>query len=164
MDKKYRLKVNEENVDLFSSQTEDLDVFRISETKSHVIINDKSYTAEVVRADFVNREYTVKINGNTYSIEIDTPLDQLISEMGLSLGNASVSDEIFAPMPGIILEVQVAPGDVVSEGDYVCVLEAMKMENALTAPRDGVVKSVFISKGDTVDKGKLLIEFEEDDQ
>lgn len=164
MNKKYRLKINEENVDLFSSQTEDLNVFQISKTNFHLIFNDKSYTADVVRADFFNREYKVKINGNSYSIEIDTPLDQLISDMGLSLGNTSVSDEIFAPMPGIILEVQVAPGDVVSEGDYVCVLEAMKMENALTAPRDGVVKSVHISKGDTVDKGKLLIEFEEDDQ
>lgn len=83
--------------------------------------------------------------------------------MGLSLGNASVEDEVLAPMPGIILEVNVADGDEVKQGDYLCVLEAMKMENALTAPRDAVIKAVNIAKGDTVDKGKLLIEFHKND-
>lgn len=116
-----------------------------------------------VKRRFLQRNYTVKVNGNSYKINIETPLDQLIKEMGLSLGNASVEDEVLAPMPGIILEVNVADGDEVKQGDYLCVLEAMKMENALTAPRDAVIKAVNIAKGDTVDKGKLLIEFHKND-
>jgi biotin carboxyl carrier protein len=83
--------------------------------------------------------------------------------MGLSLGNASLEDEIHAPMPGLILEVNVSEGDTVQKGDFLCVLEAMKMENTLTAPRDGVVKSITIAKGETVEKGKLLIELEKND-
>jgi len=66
-------------------------------------------------------------------------------------------------MPGIILEVNISAGDEVKKGDFICVLEAMKMENTLTAPRDGVIKSVNITKGETVDKGKLLIELEKND-
>ena len=131
--------------------------------KIHIIHNLKSFSAELLHQDFNHRSYTVKINGNTYKINIETPLDQLIKEMGLSLGNVSVKDEILAPMPGIILEVNVAEGNEVKQGDFLCVLEAMKMENALTAPRDGVIKSVNIVKGETVDKGKLLIEFHTND-
>ncbi|HBC04060.1 MAG TPA: acetyl-CoA carboxylase biotin carboxyl carrier protein subunit, partial [Aequorivita sp.] len=63
----------------------------------------------------------------------------------------------------IILEVNVSEGDEVKKGDFLCVLEAMKMENTLTAPRDGIIKSVNIAKGETVDKGKLLIELEKND-
>ena len=69
-------------------------------------------------------------------------------------------NDIKAPMPGLILEVNVEEGAEVQEGDYLLVLEAMKMENTLTAPRDGVVKSVSIKKGETVEKNQLLIEME----
>ena len=134
-----------------------------SHKKSHILHNQKSFSVEMLEEDFIQRTYNVKINGNSYHVAIETPLDQLIKEMGLSLGNDSVEDEIHAPMPGIILEVNVAEGDEVKQGDFLCVLEAMKMENALTAPRDAVIKSVYIAKGDTVDKGKLLIEFKEND-
>lgn len=134
-----------------------------TKNKIHVLHNLKSFSAEILNADFINRNYSIKINGNTYKVNIETPLAQLIKEMGLSLGNNSVEDEIHAPMPGIILEVNVKEGDQVKQGDFLCVLEAMKMENALTAPRDGVVKLVHIIKGETVDKGKMLIEFHKHD-
>ena len=95
-----------------------------------------------------------------YTVEIKNDLDQLIEEMGLSLGSAQQVNDIKAPMPGLILEVNVKEGDQVKEGDYLLVLEAMKMENTLTAPRDGIVKSISIANGDTVEKNQLLIEME----
>lgn len=131
--------------------------------KIHILHNRQSFSAEVLDEDFIERNYTVKINGSTYNVNIETPLAQLIKKMGLSLGTTSVEDEILAPMPGIILEVNVEEGNEVEQGDFLCVLEAMKMENALTAPRDGIIKSVNIAKGETVDKGKLLIEFQKND-
>lgn len=143
---------------------QNLDVAEINNDKIHVLRKQKSFAVELLDSDFLKRNYTVKVNGNTYKIDIETELDGLIKEMGLSLGNASVEDEINAPMPGLILEVAIAEGDSVKKGDFLCVLEAMKMENTLTAPRDGIIKSIKISKGDTVDKGMLLIELEKDDQ
>lgn len=165
MDQKYRLQVDgDREFELNSSDIEQVDAVSLSDNQSHLLHQNKSYSVQIIQRDFDKRQYTVKINGNTHTVSIETPLDQLIKEMGLSLGSNSVEDEIYAPMPGIILEVHVAEGDSVSQGDYLCVLEAMKMENALTAPRDGVIKSVFVTQGETVDKGKLLIEFEENDQ
>ena len=67
--------------------------------------------------------------------------------MGLSLTAGNLINDIKAPMPGLILDVQVKEGDEVEEGDYLLVLEAMKMENTLTAPRGGKVKTVRSKKG-----------------
>ncbi|MBT0609190.1 acetyl-CoA carboxylase biotin carboxyl carrier protein subunit [Aequorivita echinoideorum] len=162
MEEKFNAVVNETfDFQLTKEDLQNLDI--VSEKKSaNVIYNNKSLEIEILESNFHQKKYTLKINGNLYKVKIENALDALIAEMGLSLGNASAADEIHAPMPGLILEVNVAEGDSVKKGDYVCVLEAMKMENALTAPRDGKVKSVTISKGDTVDKGMLLIEFEKE--
>ncbi|GAB6063700.1 pyruvate carboxylase subunit B [Deferrisoma palaeochoriense] len=62
-----------------------------------------------------------------------------------------------APMPGMIVDVLVGPGDPVKAGDVVVILEAMKMENALEAPADGVVQEVRCAKGDNVAKGDVLV-------
>ncbi len=64
---------------------------------------------------------------------------------------------INAPMPGSVLEVKVAVGDSVNEGDVLVVLEAMKMENELTASQSGTVGQVLVKKGDTVNSGDPLV-------
>lgn len=164
MDESYRISVDDRyEFQLNAKDLEKIDQTELSGQQVHLLHNNKSFSIELLKNDFVDRDYRVKVNGNTYQITIATPLDQLIQEMGLSLGNDSFEDEIHAPMPGIILEVNVSEGDTVQKGDFLCVLEAMKMENTLTAPRNGVVKSVAIAKGETVDKGKLLIELEKND-
>ena len=160
MNEKYNAIVNESfEFSLTSKDLETLDVISDSK-KSNIVYNNKSIEIKTLETDFHKRLYTVSINGNRYQVRIENELDALISEMGLSLGNASVEDEVHAPMPGLILEVNVSEGDAIIKGDFLCVLEAMKMENTLTAPRDGIIKSVNIVKGETVEKGKLLIELE----
>ncbi len=62
-----------------------------------------------------------------------------------------------APMPGSIMQVNVAVGDKVKKGAVLCVLEAMKMENEIMAPQDGIVASVEVKKGDSVTTDALLV-------
>jgi 3-methylcrotonyl-CoA carboxylase alpha subunit len=69
----------------------------------------------------------------------------------------SHDDSVRAPMTGRILEVGVAHGDEVTEGQPVAVLEAMKMEYRLVAPRDGVVASVHCEVGELVELGSVLV-------
>ena len=71
---------------------------------------------------------------------------------GLDAGGA-----VKAPMPGKVLSVAVKPGDAVSKGQTLAVLEAMKMEHALSAPRDGVVESTHVAAGDQVGDGDVLV-------
>lgn len=161
METKYHLHVNDQfEYSLTQTETQELDTHQVNTRQQHLVHENQSVLTEIISADFINKTYTVQINSNRYTVKIETPLDERIKAMGLSLGEAVAVNDIKAPMPGLILDVPVKAGDVVKEGDYLLVLEAMKMENALTAPRDGVVKAVAVAKGDTVDKGQLLIEME----
>jgi biotin carboxyl carrier protein len=63
-------------------------------------------------------------------------------------------------MPGRVLKVLVAPGDVIALGAGVAIVEAMKMENELSAPRAGTVKRVLVGVGDTVERDAVLVELE----
>ena len=62
-----------------------------------------------------------------------------------------------SPMPGNILNVLVAPGKTVKEGDILVILEAMKMENEIIAPRNGTITQVLVSKGTVVETGTPLV-------
>ncbi|MCJ7756671.1 MAG: acetyl-CoA carboxylase biotin carboxyl carrier protein subunit [Gillisia sp.] len=161
MEKKYKVKVNDTfEYNFTDGQITSLDIQEVSSTKFHVLKENCSFKAEIITSDFLKKNYTVKINSNIYEIDISSQLDLLIQEMGLSLGSAQIINDIKAPMPGLILDVLVQVGDTVKEGDYLLVLEAMKMENTLTALGDGVVKSVSVIKGEKVEKNQLLIEID----
>ena len=73
---------------------------------------------------------------------------------------AAGARSVTAPMPGVILSVEVAPGATVQRGQTLMVLEAMKMKNDLKAQRDGTIAEVFVSAGDQVRHGDPLLEFQ----
>jgi biotin carboxyl carrier protein len=64
--------------------------------------------------------------------------------------------EIRAPMPGLVLEVEVEEGHCVRAGDGLAIIEAMKMENEITAPIDGVVRDLRIQTGQPIEQGFLI--------
>jgi biotin carboxyl carrier protein len=66
-------------------------------------------------------------------------------------------DVMTAPMPGVVLEVHVAPGTTLRRGDPVLVLEAMKMRNTIRSPRDAVVVEVAVEAGQPVGSGEALV-------
>jgi len=66
--------------------------------------------------------------------------------------------KITAPMPGLVLRIPVAVGDVVSEGDEVMVLEAMKMETPISATASGTITDVLVNQGDQVKSGAVLVQ------
>ncbi len=67
---------------------------------------------------------------------------------------------VVAPMPGLVVRVEVEPGQRVRAGQGVVIVEAMKMENELKAPADGTVSRIEVSVGQTVDKGAVLLVLE----
>ena len=73
---------------------------------------------------------------------------------------AAGSGDVVSPMPGVVLDICVKPGDSVTRGQQVCALEAMKMKSAIRAARDGVVASVEVSEGQRVTHGAVLVRFE----
>ena len=66
-------------------------------------------------------------------------------------------EPVNAPMPGTILKVNVTQGQAVKEGEVLCILEAMKMENEIMASKGGTVTQVLVAKGSIVDTGAPLV-------
>ncbi|WP_338686207.1 pyruvate carboxylase [Haloferula helveola] len=75
-------------------------------------------------------------------------------------GDANDPKQVCAPMPGMVTEIAVSPGQEVKEGEKLVVLEAMKMLTTVSATADGTVKEAFVSKGDQVDSDDLLLRLE----
>lgn len=160
MEEKFKAIVNQLfEVSMLKSAIEKMNIV-VDEKEIHFLDATTSHHIEVLEHDIQNKTYTLKVNGNRFSVKIENELDFLIAEMGLSLGTDSFENKIYAPMPGLILEVNVSDGQVIKANEPLCVLEAMKMENSLLAPSDGIIKSVHVVKGETVEKGMLLIELE----
>jgi biotin carboxyl carrier protein len=135
------------------------DVVKISDNYFHIVYQQKSYRAELIKADPSTKTFRYKINGRIYSVELKDKFDLLLEKMGMANAGAGKINNIKAPMPGLIIDLKIKPGDAVKAGDPLLILEAMKMENILKAPGDGTVKNVKVKKGDSVEKGQVMIEF-----
>ncbi|MGM9898959.1 MAG: biotin/lipoyl-containing protein [Bacilli bacterium] len=108
--------------------------------------------------------YKVKVNGKVYEVELESvkesngsiaaPTPQPTSApQPVSSGEGK---DLNAPMAGTIIDVKVSVGQTVKEGQVICILEAMKLENEVVANCSGVVKSIAVSKGSTVQNGQLI--------
>lgn len=74
---------------------------------------------------------------------------------------AAAATMLRAPIPGVVVAIKVHPGDAVSTGQELLVLEAMKMRNTIRSPRDGQIATVHVSNGQTVNHNDPLVEFAE---
>jgi biotin carboxyl carrier protein len=135
------------------------DMINVADGYFHIIHDNKSMTAEVVKADHSTKSFQIKINGTIYTVDVKDKFDLLLEKMGMNNASAGKVNNIKAPMPGLIIALKVNAGDAVRQGDPLLILEAMKMENIIKSPGEGVVKSVKIKKGDSVEKNQVLIEF-----
>jgi pyruvate carboxylase subunit B len=113
----------------------------------------------VVRRGAGRGRYTLSIGGFRHEVEALDERSRAIRELSAAAGPAGPAP-LVAPMPGMVVRVQVAPGDRVQAGQALVVMEAMKMENELRAPGAGTVKAVRASPGTAVEKGAVLVEME----
>ncbi|KAL4663757.1 hypothetical protein H8957_013524 [Semnopithecus entellus] len=103
---------------------------------------------------------SIQFLGTVYKVNILTKLAAELNTFMLEKVTEDTSSVLRSPMPGVVVAVSVKPGDTVAEGQEICVIEAMKMQNSMTAGKTGTVKSVHCQAGDTVGEGDLLVELE----
>lgn len=149
-------------------------------TNLRVRVGDTWYTVAV--GDLSQSPVEVTVDGETFLVEIEglpeiqgqnaVPLRPHRSSRSRAGAPQSPSPEpatqpvafsaniLRSPMPGRVMSILVRPGDRVSEGDEVCVVEAMKMEQSIRSPRGGVVKAVHVQPLDSVNTDDPLVELE----
>lgn len=136
------------------------DLLEVDHGKLHLIYESESINIEVIELDLDQKKISLSIDGVKYHYEVKDRLDQLVERLGFDKIKQADAKEIKAPMPGLVLDVLVKPGQPVSAGDDLIILEAMKMENVLQAPNDGIIKSIEVKKSNPVEKNQILINFE----
>ncbi len=146
--------------DVLPFDASNLDLISEQDGRFHILHEGQSWHVEMEHADFETRQLVFRINGNKYAVHIADQYEQLVRQLGLHIGGQQKQNTVKAPMPGLVLNILVEPGQVVQKGDALLILEAMKMENVLKAAGEGQVKAVKVQKGMAVDKGQLLLEME----
>jgi biotin carboxyl carrier protein len=119
-----------------------------------LIVNGESYDAHVYPDEEV---WQVLFQGHNYTVQVE---DEREKRLRAALTGAAVEQEEFhlkAPMPGMVISVQVQAGQAVKKGDVLLILESMKMQNELRSPRDGIVGRVRVAAGDRVEKKDTLL-------
>jgi propionyl-CoA carboxylase alpha chain len=118
--------------------------------------NGQPFTAQVERQGLWLR---VAHNGLAIDAQVMNALAaDLLRKMPFK-APADMSKFLLSPMPGLLVDVAVKPGQVVQAGERLAVIEAMKMENILTASQDGVVKEVLASKGESLAVDQPIVSF-----
>ena len=156
----FQIESSSEKEFLINGENTSVDWIELKDGKFHLIMDSKSYNAEVVSADQESKEFTIRVNNNDYSLKVEDRFDLLLHQLGMDdMAGAGFAD-LKAPMPGLVLSVEVEAGQEVKKGDALLVLEAMKMENVLKSPADLKVKNIAVEIGQAVEKNQVLLEFE----
>ncbi len=112
----------------------------------------------VVRPGDRRGRYTVWIDGFRHEIDALDERTRAIQDLAAATTGPRGPAPLVAPMPGLIVRVNISVGAVVTAGMGLVVMEAMKMENELRASADGTVKAVHAQPGQAVEKGMVLVE------
>ena len=127
----------------------------------NVTINDKVYEVEVEKGK-ANLIKTTAVVAAPAAAPAATPAAAPVAAAPApaaapAAAAAAGTTPVNSPMPGTILDIKVAVGQAVKEGELVCILEAMKMENEIYAPCAGSIAQVLVTKGQSVDTGTPLV-------
>ncbi len=134
---------------------------RLNDIRIEGTCNGQPFTAQVERGTVKNPlALQVQHNGTRIEALVMSPRMAELHQLMPFKAPPDLSRYVLSPMPGLLVEVSVQPGQKVQAGERVAVIEAMKMENVLFATQDGVVKKVVAAKGESLTVDQMIVEFE----
>ncbi len=148
------IKVNGKNYAIASES-------RINDVAIKGTVNGQPFTAQVERGSSKNPlGLQIQHNGTRIDAMVVSPRMAELFKLMPFKAPPDLSRFVLSPMPGLLVDVAVKPGQKVLAGERVAVIEAMKMENVLFALQDGVVKSVVANQGESLTVDQVIVEFE----
>jgi pyruvate carboxylase subunit B len=153
------LDVDGENVSI-GGRSAQARIAAIDQSPEYVLTLGNDVHRLLVRRGGSRGRYTIWVDGVRLDVEALDERSRAIRELSAASSGPSGPAPLVAPMPGMIVRVNVNVGDAIQAGQGLVVMEAMKMENELRASASGTVKRVHVSPGTAVEKGALLLEME----
>ncbi len=159
--KSYQVKANGFEFTFTQEAIDKLDIIKKNLTTYHIIQHHRSVIAHQLETNQQSdKNFSVEIDGESFGIEIKDELDLMLEKMGFGKAIHKQVKEIKAPMPGLVLEINVKQGEEVAAGEKILILVAMKMENSIVMDYNAVIKHIAVSAGQAVEKGQILVELE----
>jgi len=114
----------------------------------------------VLKIGKISGGFRVRYRGADLKVHVRSPRQAELAKLMLDKIPADTSKMLLCPMPGLIVKVNVSLGDEVQEGQALCTVEAMKMENILRAEKKGIILKINASAGDSLAVDAVIMEFE----
>ncbi len=114
----------------------------------------------VLKTDKIPNGFRIRTRGADMAVHVRTPRQHELAQLMPEKLGADTSKMLLCPMPGLVVKVDVAVGDTVQEGQALCTVEAMKMENILRAEKKAVVAKINAGPGDSLAVDDVIMEFE----
>ena len=158
----FHISVEGKEIELDRTSLKAGNITNLPNNRISLITGNRSYTSKVLQVNTADKKVTLQMDGKCYQIKIQDELDMQLKTMGFNNSSARKLKEIKAPMPGMVLEVNVQEGNQLEAGSKLLVLEAMKMENVIVLPAGSRIKKILVKKGEAVQKNQVLMELDHD--
>jgi biotin carboxyl carrier protein len=123
----------------------------------HLLLGNESWTVACQSLDQGGRRWALGAVGERFEVDVQDDRSRQIEALTGQGRKVAAGGVLKAPMPGLVVRVEVRTGQVVEAGEALVVVEAMKMENELRASQRGTVEQVHVQAGDRVEKGSALV-------
>ncbi len=150
--------LSDDKVSINNSES-DYELIEVKNNSYILKLDNKQYQVDLIDKD--KESYEILIN----NVQINSIARSSLEHRAMKLiEQANIKShhrtEMKAPMPGMILKIKKNPGDKITQGESILILEAMKMENDLKSPASGIIKEINVAEGDAVEKGVKLFSIE----
>ncbi len=127
---------------------------KISDSAFFLLLNNRSYQLVIEKS---GRSYIVRLHNRAYRIEVEDERSRRLRKTMKAVAPTNTQLEVKAPMPGLLVKVNVTEGQQIKKGDSLAIIEAMKMENEIRAAADGRIKKIFKKEKESVEKDMVLL-------
>ncbi len=156
--REFRVEILDERHVKVNDRVYEVDFVNIGDRPLYSLLaSGRSFEANVHAEDDL---WHVLLRGRLYAVQVEDERERALRARAGVEGQDKRPLRLKSPMPGLIVEVKVQPGQEVRKGDTLLILESMKMQNEIKAPRDGVIVAVFVENGQSVAQGEALVQLE----
>lgn len=153
----FEVRIDEGGQFSIGGQRVEVDIRQLAPSQYSALIDGRSVSLMVTGAA---GKFQVLAGSLAHDVTVETERERLLKAYSRAALPGAARVEVRAPMPALVVRIEVSVGEKVEAGTGLLVLEAMKMENEIKAPSKGVVMEIHASQGKAVEKGELLLVLE----